>query len=411
MSKWQQVNLGDAIDILSGYAFKSKDFCDKGVPVLKIQNVTNSGVLLNEDTVFVSEDTAAALLKYKIHYDDILITMTGSNISQFNSVVGRVSKVKFAKPAMLNQRVGKILLKDKDSFCLDYIFYFLSQESTKIKLAQKASGSANQANISPAIIKSLKIPMPPIEVQRKIADILSAYDDLIENNRKQIKLLEEAARRLYKEWFIDLRFPGHETTPIVNGIPEGWEKKKLGSIIKLRSGFGFKSKDFCYNGNFKIVTIKNVQDGVFYDKNTDKIVVPPANMPKHCLLSDGDILLSLTGNIGRICIVVGQNFLLNQRVAKIESQYPCFAYCLFRNKDFCDTINNLANGAAQQNLSPIKTEQMNIQIPPKYLLQKFETTTSLLLKKLQILCKDSNKLQESRDKILPKLMTGELEVK
>ena len=172
----------------------------------------------------------------------------------------------------------------------------------------------------------------------------------------------------------------------------------------MRSGFAFKSKDFCSDGTFKIVTIKNVQDGIFNDKNTDMIVAPPVNMPKHCLLSDGNILLSLTGNIGRICMVVGQNFLLNQRVAKIESQYPSFAYCLFRNKDFCDTINNLANGAAQQNLSPVKTEQMNIQIPPEYLLQKFENTTSLLLQKLQILCKDNTKLQESRDYLLKKLL-------
>ena len=285
-----------------------------------------------------------------------------------------------------------------------YCFDILQKDCKQI-----SQGTA-QDNLSWEKLSTIKFPCPPIEVQRKIADILSAYDDLIENNRKQIKLLEEAAQRLYKEWFIDLRFPGYENTPITDGIPEGWEMNSLSSIIKLRSGFAFKSKDFCADGNFKIVTIKNVQDGVFDAKNTDAIAEIPANMPKHCVLSNGDILLSLTGNIGRVCFVVGQNFLLNQRVAKIESQYHCFAYCLFRNKDFCDTLNNLANGAAQQNLSPVRTEQMSVLIPPASLLLKFEKTASLFLKKLQLLYESNNNLQKTRNKILPKLMNGELEV-
>ena len=405
MSKWQQVNLGDAIDILSGYAFKSKDFCDKGVPVLKIQNVTNSGVLLNEDTVFVSEDTAAALLKYKIHYDDILITMTGSNISQFNSVVGRVSKVKFAKPAMLNQRVGKILLKDKDSFCLDYIFYFLSQESTKIKLAQKASGSANQANISPAIIKSLKIPMLPIEVQRKIADVLSAYDDLIENNRKQIKLLEEAAQRLYKEWFIDLRFPGHETTPITNGIPEGWERKPISAIAEYLNGFAFKPSDWQKEGK-PIIKIKEMNQGISDDtprNNGDCI-------PAKYLIKAGDILFSWSATLS-VMIWNQEDGWLNQHLFKVTPAAGISReFVLQAISNTLSEFQNLTTGATMKHIQRGKLDEVFVNVPKSTVMNMFFSHTEPIRNKILTLSSKIKNAMETRDRLLPKLMTYGLEV-
>lgn len=117
------------------------------------------------------------------------------------------------------------------------------------------------------LIPSFEIPLPPLSTQHRIASILSRYDSLIENYQKQIKLLEEAAQRLYKEWFIDLRFPGHENTMIVDGVPEGWEKKPVKTIIELQSGYAFKSSAFMDDGIYKIVTIKNVKDGAFDGEN------------------------------------------------------------------------------------------------------------------------------------------------
>ena len=394
MSKWQQVKLNDCCASISDGDHQAPPKSESGIPFVTISNIDSYNSLDFSNVMYVPQMYYDKLdNKRKAQKGDIIYSVVGS--------FGIPVLIKDNTPFVFQRHIA--ILKPGDDLDSRFLYYTMLNKDFYHKADAVAIGAA-QRTISLSALRNLEISLPPIEEQRKIADVLSAYDDLIENNRKQIKLLEEAAQRLYKEWFIDLRFPGHETTPIIDGIPEGWEKGQLGSIIKLRSGFAFKSKDFCSDGTFKIVTIKNVQDGIFNDKNTDMIVAPPVNMPKHCLLSDGNILLSLTGNIGRICMVVGQNFLLNQRVAKIESQYPSFAYCLFRNKDFCDTINNLANGAAQQNLSPVKTEQMNIQIPPEYLLQKFENTTSLLLQKLQILCKDNTKLQESRDYLLKKLL-------
>ena len=218
--------LGDYIDVLSGFAFKSKDFSDSGVPVIKIKNISPPVVTL-EDISYVPESIAFKNPRYILKKGDVLIALTGSHINQFVSVVGRVGRVRYNETSVLNQRVGKIINKNDKISSLDYIYYYLSQFDVKVELAQKAGGAANQANISPSDIKDLLFPCPNIEVQLRIAEVLSRYDSLIENYQRQIKLLEEAAQRLYKEWFVDLRFPDHESTPIINGIPQGWEEKPI----------------------------------------------------------------------------------------------------------------------------------------------------------------------------------------
>lgn len=406
---YKEAKLGDYIDILSGFAFKTKDFVAKGVPIIKIKNISPPSVTL-DDLTYVSYEIAEKQKKFILSYDDVLIAMTGSHINQWASVVGRVARVKYNDKTLLNQRVGKITIKENVEADINYIYYFLSQDEIKIKLAAKAGGAANQANISPTHIKELNFPCPNYDTQKKIANILKSYDDLIENSQKQIKLLEEAAQRLYKEWFVDLHFPGYENVKIVDGVPEGWLTTTVDSFIKLQSGYAFKSNSFDNTGKYKIVTIKNVQDGAFDEENVNRIIEIPSKMPPHCKLNEGDTLLSLTGNVGRICTVIGDNYLLNQRVAKIVSDYPCYAYYLFRSKKMFHDMNNLANGAAQQNLSPIRTGQMQILKPSDDILLMFEEMAKSLMYKKILLNKSIVTAKQARDRLLPKLMSGEIEV-
>ena len=275
---------------------------------------------------------------------------------------------------------------------------------------QKISQGTAQDNLSWKKLSTIKFPAPSIEIQDKIVELLSAYDDLIENNQKQVKLLEEAAQRLYKEWFVDLRFPGYEDVAVVDGVPEGWKKDSVDSRIKLLSGYAFKSSEFNAEGKYKIVTIKNVKDGQFDGDNVSRMVEIPDKMPVHCKLSDGDILLSLTGNVGRVCIIHGEDYLLNQRVAKLKSDIPAFTYCLFRSKEMFDEMNNLANGAAQQNLSPIRTGKIQILFPTDDLIQSFEKTVQPIIDRIAVLNKEILVSIQARDRLLPKLMSGELEV-
>ena len=409
MSEWKKVKLGDYIDVLSGFAYKSKDFSDSGIPVIKIKNICPPYISL-EDLSYVPNSIAFQNPRYILKKGDVLIAMTGSHINQIASVVGRVGRVKYDTVTVLNQRVGKIVNKNDDISSIDYIYYYLSQYEVKVELAQKAGGAANQANISPSDIKNLLFPCPSIDVQNRIASILSRYDSLIENYQKQIKLLEEATQRVYREWFVDLRFPGHENTKIVDGVPEGWEKKKLKELVDLQSGYAFKSSIFEDKGKYKVVTIKNVKDGVFDGENVSSLKTIPEKMPSHCVLQTGDILLSLTGNVGRVCMVIGKDYLLNQRVAKLKTDYPAFVYCLFRNHDMFVSINNLANGAAQQNVSPIRIGELSLFAPCDKIMILFEKRAGEDRKKILNLYSQIRLLTEARDRLLPRLMGGEIEV-
>ena len=133
-------------------------------------------------------------------------------------------------------------------------------------------------------------------------------------------------------------------------------------------------------------------------------------MPKHCALVNGDILLSLTGNVGRICIVNGEDYLLNQRVAKLKTDFKAYTYCLFRSRDMFIEVNNLANGAAQQNVSPLRIGEMKILLPNNDMLQKFESISSKLFTRIISINSQIRLLTEARDRLLPKLMSGEIEV-
>lgn len=307
-----------------------------------------------------------------------------------------------------NQSINSIICNE--NYDNEYVYYLIKNFLPGLKAYNLGTASGREYVSKSNFEKIELVAEQDKEIQKKIGVILSRYDSLIENYQKQIKLLGEAAQRLYKEWFIDLHFPGHENTNIIDGVPEGWEKKKVNSIIELQSGFAFKSSTFDDNGAYKIVTIKNVKDGAFDGDNVSRIVAIPEKMPKHCVLADGDILLSLTGNVGRVCIVNGKNYLLNQRVAKLATDFKAFTYCLFRSREMFIEINNLANGAAQQNVSPIRIGEMKILLPNNKLLQVFESIVFKSIVRIISLQSQLRLLTEARDRLLPKLMSGEITI-
>ena len=401
MSEWKKVKLGDVCErVTSGGTPKANItsyYNPPTVPWLKTKEVNYCRITETEN--YISEEGLANSSAKLIAPNSVIIAMYGQG-----DTAGRVAINKI--PLTTNQACCNLTI-DESKADYEFIYY---QLCTLYKKMVSLKAGAAQPNLNAQIIKNLEIKLPSLLIQHRIANILSRYDSLIENYQKQIKLLEEAAQRLYKEWFVDLHFPGHENTKIVDGVPEGWEKKKVNSIIELQSGFAFKSSTFDDNGAYKIVTIKNVKDGAFDGDNVSKIVAIPDKMPKHCILADGDILLSLTGNVGRVCIVNGKNYLLNQRVAKLATGFKAFTYCLFRSRDMFIEVNNLANGAAQQNVSPIKIGEMKILLPNSKLLQEFESIVFKSIARIISLQSQIRLLTEARDRLLPKLMSGEIEI-
>ena len=401
MSEWKKVKLGEICErVTSGGTPKanvSSYYNPPTIPWLKTKEVNYCRITETEN--YISEEGLKNSSAKLISPNSVIIAMYGQG-----DTAGRIAINKI--PLATNQACCNLTI-DKSKADYEFIYYQLC--TLYDKLVSLKAGAA-QPNLNARIIKNLEIIMPSLPIQHRIASILSRYDSLIENYQKQIKLLEEAAQRLYKKWFIDLHFPRHENTNIIDGVPEGWEKKKVNSIIELQSGFAFKSSTFDDNGAYKIVTIKNVKDGAFDGDNVSKIVAIPDKMPKHCILADGDILLSLTGNVGRVCIVNGKSYLLNQRVAKLATDYKAFTYCLFRSRDMFIEVNNLANGAAQQNVSPIRIGEMKILLPNSELLQEFESIVFKSIARIISLQSQLHLLTEARDRLLPKLMSGEITI-
>lgn len=403
--------LGDYINILSGFAFKTKDFVDKGIPIIKIKNISPPCVTL-DDLTYVSNEVAEKQKKFILSYDDVLIAMTGSHINQWASVVGRVARVKYSDKTLLNQRVGKITIKDNAEADINYIYYYLSQDKVKIELAAKAGGAANQANISPVHIKGLSFPCPDLETQHKIGNILRLYDDLIENNQKQVKLLEEAAQRLYKEWFVDLRFPGYEDVEIVDGVPKGWLYKRVeefGDVITGKTPS--TSKNEYYGGNIPFVTIPDMHGNVFPLITEKTLTKAGAETQKNKYLPANAVIVSCIATVGLVNIAIEPcqtNQQINSVILYDDNDLYFFYESMKRIKALLDGVGS--NGATMTNVNKTKFSNIKVLYPTEDLVLKYNEFCKPIFDKILALYKAMLISEQSCDRLLPKLMSGEIEV-
>lgn len=372
---WKKAKLSECCQSISDGDHQAPPKSNKGIPFVTISNIKDNSFDFTNCMHVPQSYYDNLLAKRKPQKGDILYSVVGS----FGIPVLIKENVKFTF-----QRHIAILRPNPHIVEPAYMYYSMLSKAFFLQADAAAIGAA-QRTISLSSLQNLTINLPDLPTQRRIASILSAYDDLIENNRRQIKLLEEAAQRLYREWFVELRFPGHESVKVVDGVPEGWMKGTVDNIVKLLSGYPFKSSEYVSSGKYRLITIKNVKDGEFSPDNVDYIDQLPDKVPSHCILTEGDILLSLTGNIGRVCIVNGYNYLLNQRVAKLQTLHPAYAYCMFRSKEMLNKMTALSNGVAQQNLSPIRAEKIRILIPSSNLLFQFKNIVEPIISQIILL--------------------------
>ena len=403
--------LGNYINILSGFAFKTKDFVDVGIPIIKIKNICPPYVSL-EDLTYVSKETGEKQKKFMLSYDDVLIAMTGSHINQWASVVGRVARVKYTEKTLLNQRVGKITVKEYADADLDYIYYFLSQDKVKVQLAAKAGGTANQANISATHIQELVFPCPNIETQIRISNILKNYDDLIENNKKQIKLLEEAAERLYREWFVDLQFPGHEDVKIVDGVPEGWKKQKISEFGEIITGkTPSTTKEQYYGGNIPFVKIPDMHNCVYPIVTESTLTTEGANTQKNKFIPKNGIMVSFIATVGLVNNAIEPcqtNQQINSIVLHDEQDLYYTYFTMKRLKALLEGVGS--NGATMTNVNKTKFGNLEVLYPSNNLRKDYFDYCKPIFEKIYALSIGVHKLSQVRDGLLPKLMSGEIEV-
>ena len=385
--------LGEYCKVISGFAFKSQDLSEgTDIPVIKIGNISNGkGVILDDSTQYVSKKFLSIDDKYHVTKGDILISLTGSHINQPNSMVGRSCRNFSDTEFLLNQRAGKVIPNKKAD--KDYLYYLLNTESFKYSICNRAYGAANQANVSPSDIENIKWDFPSLPIQKKIASILSAYDNLIENNNKRIKILEQMAENLYKEWFVRFRFPGHETTPIENGIPKGWKKGILSEICCFLRGKNITSSEMV-EGPYPVIAAGLEPSGYHNEANVNGVSITISNSG---------------ANAGYISIHYSDIWAADcSYVSELKTENIFFVYEMLRN--LSSVITNLQRGAAQPHVYAKDVNDLKMYLPPKELMNKANAQFKAIHQQISVLTKQNDLLIKQRDLLLPRLMSGKLAV-
>lgn len=377
---------------------------EKGIPFITISNINSYNQIDFANTMFVPEDYYNKLdTKRKAQQGDILYSVVGS----FGIPILIKDNTKF-----VFQRHIAILRPDKNVDSRFLYYKMLSREF--YALADVAAIGAAQRTISLSALRNMEITLPDIDTQKRIADILSNYDNLIENNQKQIKLLEEAAQRLYKEWFVDLHFPGYESATITDGVPEGWKRGQAQDFFyitigktpprvenqwftKCEEGIPWISISDMGNNNAFIFT---TSESLTYDaiqKHNVKIV------PK------GTVLLSFKLTVGRVSIA-STEMCTNEAIAhfKVDDDNAReYLYCYLKNFHY-DSLGSTSSISKAINSKIVKA--MPVVLPDNSMLEKFSKVVVPLFEQIFVKQKEIIKLTEARDRLLPKLMSGEIEV-
>jgi type I restriction enzyme S subunit len=268
MNNWDTAVLGDFVKHQKGFAFKSKWFIDEGIPIVKVTDFTSSSIDKNS-IQYIQEGIAEDKVKYKLKTGDSVIQTVGSWPNNPASVVGKAIQVpEELNDALLNQNAVILRPKEELKEPLDrfFLFYLLRSESYKGFIINTAQGAANQASITLDSIFRFPFYKPLLKTQKKIAAILSAYDDLIENNKRRIALLEKMAEEIYREWFVRFRFPGYQDAKFERGVPKGWKIEIVKKIVDRRK-FGkiYRETDLNDMGSIVVIDQSRKDHLGFYD--------------------------------------------------------------------------------------------------------------------------------------------------
>lgn len=386
---WEKVKVEDiCIKITSGGTPKTTNevfYNPKQVPWLKTAEVNYCRIYDTE--TYISKEGLLRSSAKLIPENSVIIAMYGQG-----DTAGRVAINKI--PLCTNQACCNLII-NHDVADYEYVYYALS--TLYDKLVSLKNGGA-QPNLNAGIIKNIEIPFPDLETQHKIAQILSKYDALIENNQKQIKLLEEATQRLYKEWFVNLRFPGYEDVAIVDGVPEGWKKEKLIDIANVQYGYAFDSSLFNSQGEgTPIIRIRNIPNGTTNDYTTQEA-------DEQYIVTNGDIVVGMDGEF-HINSWSGKTAYLVQRTCKIDPKNECMRGWLLQAlyepiKFFEKTVV----GATVAHLGKKHIDTIELLTGSDDLYVPFKE----LFDKRQLLLNQNILLTEARDCLLSKLMNGEI---
>ena len=381
--KWEKVKLGDIATCIQPGPFGSQlhnsDYSKEGTPIIMPKDIVG-GAIVHSGLLKVSEEHVKRLSRHQVYEGNLMVARKGD-----------VRKCAYITANENGWMTGSDCLKvvlDESKCYPKFIYYQLRSEHIG-RWLEKVSIGATMPSLNTGLLSGIEMVLPPIEIQKQIAGILSVYDDLIENNQKQIKLLEEAAQRLYKEWFVDLLFPGHENTKIVDGVPEGWSRGLLKKLISVN--YGKDHKKAPDDGNIPVYG----SGGLMRKCNKS-------------LFSGEAVLIPRKGSLNNIMYVDETFWTVDTMFYATMKQPHTAIFVYFFVKAFDMYSMNI--GAAVPSMTTKILDAMDVVIPDKETLEKFDKYAKVYFNKIKTLQGQNERLKIARDLLLAKLMSGEVEV-
>jgi type I restriction enzyme, S subunit len=416
---WWQTKLGSVVTFTNGGAWNASEYADSGIPVVRVTDCQN-GTIYSSACKYLPKTAYAKYRKHELIEGDLIIATVGSHPTQPGSVVGRPIIVpREASGSLLNQNA--VCIRPIDNSILDkhFLGHYAKAPSFGEYIIACARGSANQVRMAIGLLKEMPIEIPPLLTQRTIASILSGYDNLIENNLRRIKILEEVAQNLYREWFVKFRFPGHEQAHFVDSllgrIPEGWEvvgvmENKNWSFIhqNIRPYEGKKR----YFATADIDGIAITGDGIEYSYDQK-----PSRAQKQPLLNS--VWFARMQETYKVLAVAQPNAILTMNsmlssgfsglMAPDEDSFA-FLFLTIKSKEFHSEKDRFCTGATQRSLTNEGLSSILSISPPRVLVQQFGRVSMSFIELILTLQLRNQTLRSTRDLLLTKLISGELDV-
>ena len=396
----QEITLGDLVHIKHGWAFKGEYFSESGkyIVVTPGNFFEDGGFRLREgkEKYYLDDFPRDYLLKK----NDLILAMT----EQGEGLLGSPALIPNDDMFLHNQRIGLVQILDNTVLCKEYLYYLFFTSYIRKTIANTSTGTKVR-HTSPRGMYKLKINLPPLKTQQKIASLLSNYDKLIENNTQRITLLESMAEELYKEWFVRLRFPGYEDVEVVDGVPEGWERKSLFDLSNVIYGYPLKSSLFNEKKvGIPLIRIRDIKN------NFSKTYTEELLEDKKYFLKNGDLLVGMDGDF-HMGIWSGGHAILNQRVVcfrPFDNLSKYFFY--FAIKKDIDFLNKIISGTTVAHLSDKDLKKITLLIPSNDIMDKFKNIIDYIFELRIELDMKNQTLKQTRDLLLPRLMSGKLNV-
>lgn len=383
MSEWKKVKLGE----VSHYVNEKTSIASTN----ELYYVSTDSMLKDRGGIIAPESIPVNGNVTKYQKDDILV----SNIRPY-----------FKKIWFSNRNGGcsndVLVFRARREINSQYLYYVLSDDSFFEHMMAGANGTKMPRG-NKRLILNYSFGLPCLEVQCRIAEILSRYDTLIENYQKQIKLLEEAAQRLYKEWFVELRFPGHENTKMVDGLPEGWERRAVSQLGEYLNGFAFKPSDWQELGR-PIIKIKEMGNGVGNDTPRNN----GERVPAKYLVKAGDLLFSWSATL-MVIVWSGEEGWLNQHLFKVTPFEGIGREFLLQSlSNAIEEFQNLTTGSTMKHIQRNKLDQVFVNVPNDEIMELYNNVAEKVREEILHLSSQIRLLTEARDRLLPKVMGGEI---